>query len=126
VSIAHQILDLANRNVNLPIHGDGQGTLSNTDLFILDDVLTDFIGEVSVAPELVPEFLLNHDPREVAVMEVPGGQLSGTFDGVNRFINTNDLIQFKNQKFAVIRFEANPADIATKYWLKMIVQGVDS
>lgn len=124
MSIARDILDRVNRHVNLPLHGDGAATLSRSTLYVLDDVLTPISGVVDQAPQLLPEFLIDFDPREMMSLESPD-KLCGTFSGVKRPLNQNDLIMFGKTKLKLLRFDLNEADIVNKYWLQRLIPGYD-
>ena len=122
MSLAFDILDRANRGVSLTFHGDT--------LILQDDGGTPILGQLDVAPELMPSFLLDADPREVASFDVPGSNPVGVFGGVTRQINQNDLFlqtftDGSQVMWKVIRYEGNPADIAFRFWLQQLEIGLD-
>jgi hypothetical protein len=125
MSLARAILEEADAAVNVPIHGSLPGQPDA--LTIDDDVSTPFVGIIDAEPEIIPEFQFDVDPREVAKLEIHNrNQVNGTFDGVSRQLDYNDIINQGQHQWRVIKREKNPAIWVTTYWLVKVVPGKDS
>ena len=119
MSLAFDILSKTHGAVAVPIHGDT--------LALQDDVGTAITGILNDQPDIIPEFEVGVDPREVAQFTVQRPIPKGTFNRITRSIDSNDKLKFGIHTFMVIKRKDNAAELGdcVDFWLVKNVYGRD-